>query len=837
MAAMGNDGANLVKYPARYNHVIGVCATRKDNTLADFSDYGSWADISAPGKGIVSCIMSDSGNSYGAKDGTSMASPVVAGACALYMSYVGHVSPDTMEKVLKSTATKISQEDAGAGVVNVAAMLGKAPSSDKPSSANYPVKTISLNETALTLSSPAVGLLEDADLSIETLINSEGDNLLSLKKDKYVSFKWSSSNTNVVRIDGDEQGLGLTSVSIVPVSAGTATITCQVLDGNGKKANCKVKVVGNKAISDIALKCDTISEYVVENSKGKLKSVTLFKDAVDSGDEIILDEELKCSELVFYAVQSTKEGDKDADINPPLFKNSNPKVVSIEPEDSSGKRIRVKALSKGTAKITATATDGSGKSTTVTVTVKQLATDMSVSGQEYVQAGSKATFKANIIPSNANNKKVMWEVGEYEGRDRALKAISGVTINGSGVVSVAQTSNYPYKICVRATSLENSSISGTAYFSITPRATSVQIYNLDASSSSDWTTLAPVDIGKYKSTLTLVGYAVVPGNKGGGKVAFTSSNENVVSITNTDFDSTTGKTTVELKALKRGKATITCKAIDGSKKSSKVTLKVVIPASGISLTTKNNQSNSIAYGSTVKIEGTVGKAYGTPDNSKIEWDYDIVAYKKSGRSDNLKTENPSLLNAIKAEKAFFEFSNGKVKVNSKEKFENFIRKYGYDSKGEELYVDFGLLVSATTADGSGSYAQSSTIRAIAPTTYIDLYKYKVEDDGSGKKIYTLSEEKSYTVEIDLADKKYNPTIFDIRNDSGLSGALKNIFTLNSSNTNVASGYLGTHSSSGKTGLIIYPYKTGECKFTIMPRDGSGFKTVLKVKVVDTSKNK
>ncbi len=99
VAAMGNDGTNLVKFPASYDHVIGVCATRKENTLADFSDYGSWADISAPGEEIYSTTM-NSEKSYGPKDGTSMASPIVAGACALYMSYAGHVSPDAMEKVL-----------------------------------------------------------------------------------------------------------------------------------------------------------------------------------------------------------------------------------------------------------------------------------------------------------------------------------------------------------------------------------------------------------------------------------------------------------------------------------------------------------------------------------------------------------------------------------------------------------------------------------------------------------------------------------------------------------------------------------------------------------------
>ncbi|MBQ9382763.1 MAG: S8 family serine peptidase [Ruminiclostridium sp.] len=135
-AAMGNECTNVVSYPAAYDHVIAVSATDRNNTRAYFSNYGAWADIAAPGVGIFSTwnghgydrdkeiyCTDDHHDWYDAWNGTSMATPVVCGACALYMSAVGVVDPDTMEAVIKASATKLSDKTIGAGLLNVAAMM------------------------------------------------------------------------------------------------------------------------------------------------------------------------------------------------------------------------------------------------------------------------------------------------------------------------------------------------------------------------------------------------------------------------------------------------------------------------------------------------------------------------------------------------------------------------------------------------------------------------------------------------------------------------------------------------------------------------------------------
>lgn len=122
--AAGNDNASACGYsPARVNDALTVGSTTSSDARSSFSNYGSCVDIFAPGSSITSAWHT--GNSAtNTISGTSMASPHVAGAAALYLGNNAGASPATVFSALTSDATSGVISSVGAGSPNLLLYVG-----------------------------------------------------------------------------------------------------------------------------------------------------------------------------------------------------------------------------------------------------------------------------------------------------------------------------------------------------------------------------------------------------------------------------------------------------------------------------------------------------------------------------------------------------------------------------------------------------------------------------------------------------------------------------------------------------------------------------------------
>ena len=120
--AAGNDAKNIDtedNYPSMNENNdtlksfsnwinVGASGATINDIVADFSNYGKReVHVFAPGVKIYSTIPG--GNTYGDKDGTSMASPVVAGLASLILSYYPELTAQQVKKIIETSVYKLKE--------------------------------------------------------------------------------------------------------------------------------------------------------------------------------------------------------------------------------------------------------------------------------------------------------------------------------------------------------------------------------------------------------------------------------------------------------------------------------------------------------------------------------------------------------------------------------------------------------------------------------------------------------------------------------------------------------------------------------------------------------
>ena len=174
VVAAGNSSADAGnESPANCNGVITVTASDRNGGLAFYSNTGSVVDIAAPGgetlnsiaNGILSTlntgITSPQADTYDFYQGTSMATPHIAGLAALLYEADPAITPDQVENIIENTARPFAFNcrSCGAGIADAAAAViaaqggnpgGPPPPSPPPPDNGNPGESGSFSATDLS---------------------------------------------------------------------------------------------------------------------------------------------------------------------------------------------------------------------------------------------------------------------------------------------------------------------------------------------------------------------------------------------------------------------------------------------------------------------------------------------------------------------------------------------------------------------------------------------------------------------------------------------------------------------------------------------------------------
>ena len=251
VVAAGNSNANAANFsPASCAGVVTVAATNRSGGRAYYSNFGTVVAVAAPGgdmrtsaaNGILSTLNNGAGapgaDSFAYYQGTSMATPHVAGVVALMLAKNGSLTPDEVAARLKSSARPFPAacSQCGAGIVNASAAVdaagGGTPPPPPPASCNEVEPNDSLaTAQAVTLGTTINGSMASASdgdyfkLSVpagRTLTSTLSPNSAS----DYDLYVYNSAGTQVAR---SIRGTGLVdTASATNATAAAATYTVRV---------------------------------------------------------------------------------------------------------------------------------------------------------------------------------------------------------------------------------------------------------------------------------------------------------------------------------------------------------------------------------------------------------------------------------------------------------------------------------------------------------------------------------------------------------------------------------------------------------------------------------
>ncbi|GHV43384.1 hypothetical protein FACS1894180_2290 [Bacteroidia bacterium] len=220
----GNNNASTVSYPACLSNVIAVGANDRYGYRANFSNYGTKLDIVAPGVDVSTIDREgnsgyNSGNYYSSFGGTSAACPHVAGVASLVVSANPNLSGQQVRDIIESTAQKVNYYEPYSPLFQYIYQL----TSGKPNGAWN-------NEMGYGLVDAHKAVVHAFMLGSSMSISGHNNlNFCSpytytcnIYRPELFTYEW-SCNSNLTIISSNQS-----AVNIIPVNAGTGTITVHI---------------------------------------------------------------------------------------------------------------------------------------------------------------------------------------------------------------------------------------------------------------------------------------------------------------------------------------------------------------------------------------------------------------------------------------------------------------------------------------------------------------------------------------------------------------------------------------------------------------------------------
>lgn len=267
VVAAGNNG--IAETIAPSSTMITVSATDSADAKTSWSSFGNFVDIAAPGINIYTTAK---GGGYSVSWGTSLASPVVAGAVALIKAANPTLAPSDVERVLFSTAVDLGTAGFdtyfGNGRVNAAAATAMALTTTTMDTSAPTVAITSPSTGASVKGLVTVGVSAADDIGVAKVQLEANGTLIATDITAPYSFSWDSSSVTdgaaTLRVYAYDAAGNYSSATTSVTVANTADTTAPAASiknpVNGAKVSGTVGITAsatdNVAVTKLALYID-----------------------------------------------------------------------------------------------------------------------------------------------------------------------------------------------------------------------------------------------------------------------------------------------------------------------------------------------------------------------------------------------------------------------------------------------------------------------------------------------------------------------------------------------------------------------------------------------------